>query len=90
MILSVRAYLSGFGKLDEKIPKAMDKINRREFVDDYFRNKAYEDTALPIGHGQTISQPSTVARMLQLSELKKGDSLLCAVNRNAFFHTRFD
>jgi len=60
-------------KLLDKILFAMARIDRRYF---YPEDEAYEDTALPIGYGQTISQPSTVARMLILADLKKGDNVL--------------
>ena len=75
MIESVRSYLSSFGKVGENeknILKAMREIDRSRFIN----SGAYLDTALPIGEGQTISQPSTVARMLQLLDLKKGDKVL--------------
>lgn len=46
--------------------RAMDAVPRELFVDAALAGQAYEDTALPIGHGQTISKPSVVARMLSL------------------------
>ena len=51
---------------------AMTKIDRKYFCD----NKQYADTALPIGEGQTISQPSTVARMIVLAGVGEGEELL--------------
>lgn len=57
-----------------KILKAMKIIDRRYFVEK--EEEAYFDSAMPIGQGQTISQPSTVARMLLLAELKKGQNVL--------------
>jgi protein-L-isoaspartate(D-aspartate) O-methyltransferase len=45
---------------------AMGQVPRHAFVDDGLVAQAYEDTSLPIGHGQTISKPSVVARMLSL------------------------
>ncbi len=74
MIESVIDYLSKFGDVDGRIIDAMRKIDRKDFVLD--KGLAYVDSAMDIGHGQTISQPSTVARMLQLLELKNGDSVL--------------
>lgn len=53
------------GILDTALLAAMEKVPRDRFVPDAFRDRAYEDTALPISHGQTISQPLIVARMLQ-------------------------
>ncbi|PKE29322.1 protein-L-isoaspartate O-methyltransferase [Rahnella sp. AA] len=51
---------------DEKLLHAMESVPRERFVDEAFQHKAYENTALPIGSGQTISQPYTVARMTEL------------------------
>lgn len=75
MLESVRNYLSSFGDVDDRILKAMKKIDRKDFMD---TNKefAHVDNAMPIGYGQTISQPSTVARMLQLLQLKCRDKVL--------------
>ena len=66
--------MSNFGLIDKKIIEAIDKIDRIEFVLD--KDKAYLDSAMPILKGQTISQPSTVARMISLLKLKKGNSVL--------------
>lgn len=75
MLGSVLAYNSSYkGKLLRKILFAMTVIDRKFFVQD--EDYAYDDNALPIGKGQTISQPSTVARMLLLSELQEGDDIL--------------
>lgn len=79
MLESVRGYLSSFGKIGEKeedILKAMKFVDRANFVEPDFKNGQYLDIALPTKDGQTISQPSTVARMLQLLDLKKGDKVL--------------
>ena len=56
---------------DTRVLGAIERIPRESFVPATFRDQAYEDTALPIGHGQTISQPTVVARMteaLQVSD----------------------
>jgi protein-L-isoaspartate(D-aspartate) O-methyltransferase len=45
---------------------ALNAVPRHQFVDSALVTQAYEDTSLPIGHGQTISKPSVVARMLEL------------------------
>ncbi len=45
---------------------AMDRVPRHRFVDEGLASRAYDDTALPIGHAQTISQPYVVARMTEL------------------------
>lgn len=51
----------------EAVLTAMAQVPRHEFVDTALAPQAYEDTSLPIGHGQTISKPSVVARMLELA-----------------------
>jgi protein-L-isoaspartate(D-aspartate) O-methyltransferase len=50
---------------DERVIKALEKIERDRFVDEALKNRAYENSALPIGHAQTISQPVVVALMTQ-------------------------
>lgn len=50
---------------DERVLNAMRLLPRHLFIDEALGSRAYEDTALPIGHGQTISQPWVVARMTQ-------------------------
>ena len=57
-----------------RIIKAMQAVDRIFFVEN--KEDAYYDTALSIGYFQTISQPSTVARMLMLADLEKGQNLL--------------
>jgi protein-L-isoaspartate(D-aspartate) O-methyltransferase len=52
------------GISDEKVLAAVQAIARHKFVDEALASRAYEDAALPIGHGQTISQPWIVARMI--------------------------
>ncbi|MDE1892020.1 MAG: protein-L-isoaspartate(D-aspartate) O-methyltransferase [Betaproteobacteria bacterium] len=59
------------GIQDEAVLKAMAAIPRHSFVDEAIASRAYEDTALPIGHGQTISAPYIVARMIELLRLAK-------------------
>jgi len=79
MLFSVLDYNSSFslnkeqGLLLQKILFAMSIIDRKFF---YEGKEAYADYALPIGEGQTISQPSTVVRMLVLAKLKEGDDVL--------------
>ncbi|MAG20159.1 protein-L-isoaspartate O-methyltransferase [archaeon] len=65
-----------YGIKDEKVLRAMSKIDRKWFVLDRYKDVAYGDYALPLMKGQTISQPFTVAFMLEKLELKKGDSVL--------------
>ena len=54
------------GVSDEAVLGVMARVPRHRFVDSAFVTQAYEDTSLPIGHGQTISKPVVVARMLAL------------------------
>ena len=54
------------GVVDERVLAAFAAVPRHAFVDAALATQAYEDTSLPIGHGQTISKPSVVARMLAL------------------------
>jgi protein-L-isoaspartate(D-aspartate) O-methyltransferase len=52
------------GITDERVLSAMQIVPRHSFVDEALASRAYDDAALPIGHGQTISQPWVVARMI--------------------------
>jgi len=61
---------------DEKLLHAIEAVPRERFVDEAFQHKAYENTALPIGSGQTISQPYTVARMTELLRLDPSSRVL--------------
>ncbi len=54
------------GIADERVLDAIRQVPRHRFVDEALAARAYENTALPIGHGQTISQPYIVARMTEL------------------------
>jgi len=78
MLDSVYIHVKRYGKIKslDKIIKAMSIIDRKFFVPKSIVSVAYADTALPIGYGQTISQPSTVATMLLLAELKRGLDVL--------------
>jgi protein-L-isoaspartate(D-aspartate) O-methyltransferase len=61
---------------DENVLKAIGKVPRHYFFDETFWNQAYKDIAFPIGEGQTISQPYTVAYQTQLLHIQKGDRVL--------------
>jgi protein-L-isoaspartate(D-aspartate) O-methyltransferase len=61
---------------DEKVLAAMDAVPRHEFVPAEFRERAYEDAPLPIGDGQTISQPYIVAAMTAALRIKATDRIL--------------
>jgi protein-L-isoaspartate(D-aspartate) O-methyltransferase len=64
------------GISDEKVLNAILQIPRHFFLDSGFDKKAYEDRALPIGEGQTISQPYTVAYQSQLLEVRPFEKIL--------------
>lgn len=68
--------LAGKGIHNTKVLAAMSKIPRHLFMDNAFVNFAYKDKAFPIGAGQTISQPYTVAFQSQLLELKPYEKVL--------------
>jgi protein-L-isoaspartate(D-aspartate) O-methyltransferase len=72
----VRTQLIQRGIQDERVLAAMRKVPRHLFVDESIRHRAYEDIALPIGKGQTISQPYMVAVMTELLELKGKERVL--------------
>jgi protein-L-isoaspartate(D-aspartate) O-methyltransferase len=61
---------------DDRVLAAVASIPRDRFVPESERRRAYENVALPIACGQTISQPLVVARMLELLELQPGDRVL--------------
>ena len=68
--------LEAKGINDVAVLEAMWKVPRHWFTESYLHNTVYKDRALPIGAGQTISQPYTVAYQSQLLEIKKGDKIL--------------
>ncbi|WP_026711403.1 protein-L-isoaspartate(D-aspartate) O-methyltransferase [Flavobacterium filum] len=68
--------LSEKGITDKNVLEAIKKIPRHLFLDSGFEQFAYQDKAFPIGAGQTISQPYTVAFQSQLLEVKKDDKIL--------------
>jgi len=59
------ASLRSTGIRDEGVLQGMERVPRHLFIEAGLASRAYEDVALPIGHGQTISRPSTVARMIE-------------------------
>lgn len=64
------------GIADEKLLRAMQRVERHQFVLPTFLNRAYDDTALPIASGQTISQPYTVAFMTEKLQVGKDSKVL--------------
>ncbi|EKM5064327.1 protein-L-isoaspartate(D-aspartate) O-methyltransferase [Cronobacter turicensis] len=64
------------GIKDERVLEALSHVPREKFVDEAFEHKAWENVALPIGSGQTISQPYMVARMTELLMLTPASRVL--------------
>ena len=64
------------GIRNEKVLEAIGKVPRHLFMESTFLKFAYKDQAFPIGAGQTISQPLTVALQSELLQIKKGDKVL--------------
>ena len=64
------------GIKDERVLAAMSKVPRHQFVDSSWRNLAYSDRPLPIGHHQTISQPYIVAYMTETAKISPEDKVL--------------
>jgi protein-L-isoaspartate(D-aspartate) O-methyltransferase len=67
---------TGRAVLSERVMAAMNKVPRHRFVLPGEEHRAYDNRPLPIGHGQTISQPFIVALMSDLLDLKAGDKVL--------------
>lgn len=72
----VEAQLAQRGVRDERVLSALRRVAREAFVDEGFEERAYEDSPLPIGSGQTISQPYIVARMAEAAKVEPGDRVL--------------
>lgn len=72
----VDLYVAGRGITDRRVLDAMRKIPRHIFVDPALAHRAYEDYAAPIGSGQTMSQPYTVALLAQTAALKGNEKIL--------------
>ncbi len=72
----ITSHLSRRGIRDRHVVEAMGVVPREAFVDPGFEEFAYEDSALSISHGQTISQPYIVALMIERAEVQPGDTVL--------------
>ena len=72
----VREQLAPRGIRDSRVLEAMGRVPRHELVPEGLRARAYDDAPLPIGEGQTISQPLVVAAMTQALELRGGERVL--------------
>ena len=71
-ILSIRSK----GVVDNNVLRALEAVNREQFLKGLFAQRAYEDTPLPIECGQTISQPSVVGLMTQALRITNRDKIL--------------
>ena len=72
----VEAQIVARGIGNARVLDALRKVPREKFVEAGMEGRAYEDAPLPIGHGQTISQPFIVAHMIDAAALKPGDRVL--------------
>jgi protein-L-isoaspartate(D-aspartate) O-methyltransferase len=72
----VESQLRARGIVDERVLKAMARVPRHQFVAESYWKQAYQDQPLPIGEGQTVSQPYIVALMLQVLALSPSDKVL--------------
>jgi protein-L-isoaspartate(D-aspartate) O-methyltransferase len=71
LVAALRPYVA-----DERVLEAIERVPREAFLPEDLRDHAYDNTALGIGCGQTISQPLVVARMTELLEVRPGDRVL--------------
>ena len=72
----VRDQIAARGIEDKNVLKALREVERHKFVPERYQDEAYNDYPLPIGEGQTISQPYTVALMTEILELDPNDRVL--------------
>lgn len=72
----IREQLMSRGISDTRVLRAMWEVPRHLFVEEALQAQSYEDHAVPIGHGQTISHPFTVAHMTSLLEVEPGMKIL--------------
>ena len=72
----IERQLRGRDIVDERVLEAMGRVPREAFVPERERRRAYSDAALPIGHGQTISQPYMVARIAEALAARPGELVL--------------
>lgn len=82
----IREQLIARDIVDERVLKAMDSVPREAFVSEALRARAYEDSPLPIGEEQTISQPYMVALMTELLRLK-GDEKVLEIGTGSGYQT---
>ncbi len=82
----VKTQIKMRGVKDPRVLQAMLKVPRHLFVPEEYRNHAYNDYPLPIGYGQTISQPYIVAAMTELLDLK-GDEKVLEIGTGSGYQT---
>ncbi len=82
----VKEQICARGIKDEGVIDAMNRVPRHIFVDKTYYHQAYNDYPLPIGYGQTISQPYMVAVMTELLELK-GDEKVLEIGTGSGYQT---
>jgi protein-L-isoaspartate(D-aspartate) O-methyltransferase len=76
LAVKLAQYLAGLGIEDDTVLEAVARIPRELFLSQAMQHQAYDNNALPIGYGQTISQPYIVARMTELLELQSDSRVL--------------
>jgi len=74
--VALTRHLIGCDRFDERVMEAMGKVPRHAFVDSEMQGYAYDNGPLPIGYGQTISQPYIVALMTHLAKISAVDRVL--------------
>ena len=72
----VESQIAARGIRNPDVLEAVRRVPRHRFVPESLQQSAYQDRPLPIGHGQTISQPYVVALMTELADVKAGDTVL--------------
>lgn len=72
----IQTQIRARGIRDPEVLEAMRIVPRHEFIENQRRSQAYEDHPVPIGHGQTISQPYIVAYMTEALEVERGNRIL--------------
>jgi len=72
----IKSQIEDRGVKDKDVLRAMESVPRHEFVPPEYRSQAYEDHPLPIGYGQTISQPYMVAVMTEMLRLRSSSKVL--------------
>lgn len=80
------AFLQKLGITDPRVREAFSRVSRERFLPENMKRRAWEDAALPIGHDQTISQPSLVALMTQALQLT-GEEIVLEIGTGSGYQT---